>query len=201
MGGKVCFFVLQLTCVILGFFLFQFHGGENMDYTEIRNAIYTKVDELFDLAQKEQQTWVECLALREAMRKSRKLPKSDKTHYELKIDTTNSFFAMSWIDVEIYKTHTGKYIRKTRRIKTPKNHKYDLSKFPKATEFEIEQIVAVENNLKPIRKQVSQLAKMHNSLIYAARASGDNIEVLKLKDRVDFKITTISEIKRKYLGM
>lgn len=164
---------------------------------EIQQAIYKKIDDLFDDAQYLIMVWMKEVAKREKHREGTALGREERTNYEFRIELSGPSFRMRWFNVKFVK-RAGKAVRITKPVSLGESDKVGSKKFPFAQDWEMELILNVEEQASKIRAQLKHLMKAHQSLTYAAKAAGiSDFKPVPIKQRVTITKYSISEFKQK----
>ncbi len=164
------------------------------NYELLLKANYEKVDELYEQAGKIYEMWVKEVAAREVMRETGYVDNSEKTIYQLNLFTQGAFFRLYWKKVVFFK-HGNKTKRIVKHLKTPEKGFHGADSFHLASEWELKIILNVEKNLRPIRNQLKNLSKVHQFILYAAKAGGIDIKPIPIKERKTLSIFTFEELK------
>lgn len=166
----------------------------------ILDAIYEEIDREYHRANEVYQNWMTVIAKREVERSQRKLDKSEKTNYELRLEFNGNAFTIRWLKVTFTRHHTSKRLTKLyENISIPEDGKYKKGKFPKADEWELKMVMYAEDALAPIRAKVKHLMKAHQNVIYAAKVMKSDVQVKPQVSRVDKTDLTIAKIKQRFM--
>lgn len=167
---------------------------------EIQEAIYKKIDDLFDDAQYIIMVWMKEVAKREKNREGTALGREERTNYEFRIELSGPSFRLRWFNIKFVK-RTGKGLKPLRVAKPVSLGEFDkvgIKKFPLAQDWELELIQNVEKHASEIRAQLKHLMKAHQSITYAAKAAGiSDFKPVPIKQRVTITKYSISEFKQK----
>ncbi|GMQ49709.1 conjugative transfer protein MobI(A/C) [Vibrio sp. 10N] len=165
----------------------------------ILDAIYDEIDREYYRANEVYQNWMTVIAKREVERSQRKLDKSEKTNYELRLEFAGNSFALRWLKVTFTRHHTSKKLTKLyENISVPEDGRYKKGKFQKADEWELKMVMYAEEALSPIRVKVKHLMKAHQNVIYAAKSMNTDVQIKPQASRVEKTDLTIAKIKQRF---
>lgn len=166
----------------------------------IIDEIYNEIDRLYYESRSVYERWMTLMARREVDRKNRRLEHDERTNYELKLEFKENSFSVRWLSVMFIRNQkTGRSQKIYKSVAVPVNGSYGRTKFPKASEWELEVILHAEEVLGPIRNQIKHLMKAHQSIIYACKSGHVNIEIKPLVTRVEKTELTIASIKERLI--
>lgn len=165
-----------------------------MTTEEVRASIYKKIDELYDSAKIIQELWMRKIAQRELSRKDDASRREESTSYEFRLEFNGPTFVCRWIEVRFVR-NGNRTTRLTKSIAVPRDGKYKSSQFKRAEDWELTIIEQMEEALSKIRNTNKNLMKAVIYVQYAAKANGEKLKPVPIKERVTPTSHSIKKFK------
>lgn len=166
-----------------------------IDYKGLQEELYKAIDGLYVLSSDYYRSWARQVAQRELARMTKGVSHRESTRYELRVEFNGSGFAIYWYEITFVKT-SSRVIRLAKMISAPESGAYKKESFKHASEWELQLILNAEEYLAPVRNQLKNLLKAHRSILFAARAGGNKLTAVPIKNRVEKIQVSVQKLKK-----